>query len=443
MEKLNVTKILRRPQGFVRGLPVTAGGVASLAVDREVMVLENRRSRSWPSNGASKPIPSACSEKDDIMTQHHFPALTEVKRQIRRVLDEIGPDLKAASPSQYQELKRLNERAEELAGLGAKACGTESGDGARPYQLGEGVDRRGSSSIAEGTRNWAAETAAKLARTATDRGIKALTSGQVDAPQMVRTGLFTMPTNPARLLDLIVDRIQIPGNEYEYLRQTTRTDNAAAVADNATKPTSVYTVTSIQDRARVYAHLSEAVPLRIFADHKDIEQFLATEMARGVLDRLESDIVSGAAAQENVTGILNTAGIGITAFTTSPLITLRKARTAMEAAHEEPTAWVLHPNDAEVLDLTTTADGEFVVDSSGYANVFGTIPKVISTSVPAGTALLADWRQCSLYVREDTTLDADRSGVLFEKNQVKLRAEGRFGWAVNRPAAFRTIDLAA
>ena len=38
---------------------------------------------------------------------------------------------------------------------------------------------------------------------------------------------------------------------------------------------------------------------------------------------------------------------------------------------------------------------------------------------------------------------ADVSGVLFEKNQVKLRYEGRYGFAVLRPSAFVEIDLAA
>jgi len=33
--------------------------------------------------------------------------------------------------------------------------------------------------------------------------------------------------------------------------------------------------------------------------------------------------------------------------------------------------------------------------------------------------------------------------VLFEKNQVKLRYEGRYGFAVLRPSAFVEIDLAA
>ncbi|MFD6250459.1 phage major capsid protein [Streptomyces roseolus] len=384
-----------------------------------------------------------------------YPALHAVKAELLALTEEArtedgGFDLAkirsitGTNAEKLAKIKALSARVHELKAMGHAAENLDgmSGDGARRFESGPQVGTKSvAPSIGQGARQWAEEAAQTLTRAAEKHGVKALTSGAVDAPTMVRTGLFAMPTNPARLLDLIVDRQQVPGNEFEFLRQTVRTDNAAAVVDASTKPTSIYTVTSVPDRVRVYAHLSEAIPLRLFADHRELSGFLDSEMSRGVLDALERDIVSGAVAGENVVGILNTAGVATTAYNTSVPVTLRKARTAMENAHEAPTAWVLHPADAEGLDLLTTADGEYLVDSTAYANIFGNIPKVITTSVPAGTALLADWSQCRLIVRQGTTIDADHSGALFETNRVKLRAEGRFGFAVNRPAAFRAIDL--
>ncbi|MFF0262589.1 phage major capsid protein [Streptomyces microflavus] len=343
-------------------------------------------------------------------------------------------------------IKALSARVRELRTLGeaaASGAGAMSGDGNRPHG---GFTGTTSTSIADNSRDWANSTAELFSKAAARYGVKALTSGSVDAPGMVRTGIFTMPSNPGRLLDLIINRQSIPGNEFEFLRQTTRTDNAAAVVDNATKPTSVYTVTSVQDRARVYAHLSEAVPLRLFADHKDLRPFLESEMSRGVLDALEDDIINGATGGENVVGILETSGIATQAYDTLGFAqTLRKAVTAMQVAHEAPTAWAINPNDAEVLDLLLTGEGAYVGASAnggfGYLNVFGNIPRLVTTSVPAGTAILADWSACHLYVRQGTTIDVDASGVLFDKNQAKFRVEGRFGFAVNRPAAFMAVDL--
>ena len=48
--------------------------------------------------------------------------------------------------------------------------------------------------------------------------------------------------------------------EYAHLRQTTRSNNAAVVAEGAVKPTSVYSVTRIENSLVAVAHLSEAVP---------------------------------------------------------------------------------------------------------------------------------------------------------------------------------------
>jgi hypothetical protein len=48
--------------------------------------------------------------------------------------------------------------------------------------------------------------------------------------------------------------------EYAYLRQTVRTNNAAVVAEGATKPTSFYSVVRVEDKLVVVAHLSEGIP---------------------------------------------------------------------------------------------------------------------------------------------------------------------------------------
>jgi hypothetical protein len=45
--------------------------------------------------------------------------------------------------------------------------------------------------------------------------------------------------------------------EYAHLRQTTRTNNAAVVAEGATKPTLVYAVVRVEQSLVVVVHLSE------------------------------------------------------------------------------------------------------------------------------------------------------------------------------------------
>lgn len=286
---------------------------------------------------------------------------------------------------------------------------------------------------------WGDEVARRLTKTIGDFGVKAVTTGGIDIPQAV-SPVVTKPVEPVRVLDLFA-RQALQGNEFEYLRQTVRTNNAAVVADNATKPTSVYTFEDEFDRARVFAHLSEAIPLRYLADHDEIRNVLTSQMAEDLYLAIEEEALTGDGTGEHFTGIANVTGVQAQAYTTSVLMTLRKARTKLTTAGESPNAWVLNHADLEAIDMQLDGNDNFMegIDEK----VFGNLPKIGSSIVPAGTAYLGDWNQARLYVREGGRLDADMSGELFDKNQVKLRYEGRFGFAVLRPNAFVEIDLTA
>lgn len=289
-------------------------------------------------------------------------------------------------------------------------------------------------------REWAGKAAQKIQATARDYGVKALVSGSIDVPNVVQPGIVPLPAAPQRLIDVIVNRQPLGGNEFSYLRQVVRTNNAAVVADGGTKPTSVSTWQNIEDRARVIAHLSEAIPERYFADHAGLIQVLEAEMFNGVADALEAQVIAGSGTGENMTGVTVVSGTVQVAYTTSVLATCRRALTTLRNLGEVPNAWVFNPTNAEAIDLVADGSGRFQ-DAEAVDRILGRLPRLVSTGVPAGVAVLADWNQCAVYVREDLRLDADRSGTLFDKNQVKLRAEGRFGFAVHRPQAFGVVDL--
>ncbi|WEH30125.1 phage major capsid protein [Streptomyces sp. AM 3-1-1] len=412
---------------------------------------------------ADNPNPEAAPEATPERAAS-FPTLEAVRDELRRLISEgedqksgdfSSDNIKSVSGTRHQKTKyvqALTARARELKARedALHGSGEMDGWGQGSHEVRGGSYGTKGLTTAQYSRQWAQETAQRLTKAlgGRDAGTKALTSGSIDTVGMVRTGFYTMPVNPTRVLDLIPAR-SIPSNEFEYLKQTVRTNNAAATPDSTLKPTSVFTVTSVSDRARVYAHLSQKVPLRLFADHRELEPFLTAELERGVVDALDADVVSGATGGENVVGILEVSGTTATAFSSTVAQTLRKALTASQVAHENPTAWVLHPEDAEELDTLLTADGSYVGSSGkgapgsfSYKNVFGDVPVVVSTSVPAGTAILGDWAQSTLYVRENTRLDVDTSGPeLFPLNLAMLRSEGRFGFAVNRPSAFRVVSL--
>lgn len=331
------------------------------------------------------------------------------------------------------------EQREELA-----RSGLLNEDTRRVRQAGPGGESEGAA--------WAQRAAAAIQGMGGEQ--RALTSGAVDVPNLVEPNITPL-ARPNRLIDLLVNRKALDGNAFEYFRQTVRTNNAAPVADNALKPTSVLTTAAVQDRARVIAHLSEPSPIRLLQDVDGLEDWLWSELADGVLDALEKQIIQGSGSGENMTGLLATSGTVAVAFATDPTTTLRKALTAMQTAGQAPNAIVLHPSDAEGIDLTRWGasggllTGGFANDTgNGFgtsANIFGgpEIQRVISPSVVAGQAVLGDWRQIKLYVREAVNVLLDMSGDLFKSNQFLARAEGRFGVGVLRPSSFALVDLTA
>ena len=59
--------------------------------------------------------------------------------------------------------------------------------------------------------------------------------------------------------------------ELSYLRQTARTNNAAEVSAGAVKPTSVYSVTKIENSLEVVAHLSEGIARHWLLDNTSLD----------------------------------------------------------------------------------------------------------------------------------------------------------------------------
>ena len=292
--------------------------------------------------------------------------------------------------------------------------------------------------------SWAKSVTATMQRAASGIGVKALLQGEVSVPPAVE--ISALPDVPRTLLDLVA-RVPADSNNYSYLSQVAQVDNAAVVPDGGEKPTSVYTFKEVEGRCRVVAHLSEPFPLRYLEDYAGLGQVLDNEMRAGVLRAVEEQLISGDGTGENFTGLLNTSGVTDVPFTSDALTTVRTARTVLAAKGETPTAWVLHPEDAAALELTREngATGAFLMINGAYDVLFGEgVQRVTSTAIPKGKALLADWSQVRLYVRQaEHTLAATQSGDLFETNRVKLRSEGRYGIQTLRPQAVAVVHLAA
>lgn len=366
--------------------------------------------------------------------------------QRQAILDQVGSDRRDmltddetdAFRAATAAIEQLGERIEQAVRRGEGNATAE----AVAFAMARSDGRGG---------GWAARAAAAVRAMGGES--RAVVSGSVDVPSLVPGAVTALP-HPTRIIDLLANRQTIPSNAYEFFVQSARDNNAAPVADGGTKPTSTLTVKAVSDRARVHAHLSEPAPIRLWHDTPTITDWLQDEMVEGVLDSIENTTISGDGTGEQQEGVLHTVGITAVAFDTDMITTLRGAVTKLQKLGEKPSGWVLSPEDAATIDLLrfqwggdAAADAGFLLDGyqngpAGSANVFGpTTPRVVSPTMPQGTAILADWSQLKLFVREDTRIDIDVAGDLFSSNQFVMRAEARVGVAVLRPQAFAVITL--
>ena len=179
------------------------------------------------------------------------------------------------------------------------------------------------------------------------------------------------------LLD-VLPVVQHTSPEYSYLAQTTRTNNAAVVAEGAAKPNSVYSVVRVEKSLVVVAHLSEAVPRYWLLDNTALEAFVDNELRYGLAVSVEAKVIA------DVNG---TSGIQTQAYATSVLATLRKGLTKLEVAGYTAGSVVLHPTDWEGVELALSSTNAIEHMSLPYdpasRRLFG-VPIVSTVARPRG-----------------------------------------------------------
>lgn len=251
------------------------------------------------------------------------------------------------------------------------------------------------------------------------------------------------------LLDIIPANTLTGGaRTFNYLRQTTRTNNAAPVAPGGTKPTSVYTLTPQSGEIRPIAHLSEPINTYDLADNPSIVEFLHNELRYGLALAVTNQVLNGTGVAPQIEGINTVAGTQSQAFVTDRILTARAAITKLETNGLNGEAFVLHPTDWEAIETAKATSGEFLLDASGAPidrverRLWG-VRVVLDMAVPAGTGWLI--AQDTLVLQTDGQIRIEWATAAddFTKNLIRARCEGRFGLQVNRPLGLVELDLTA
>lgn len=258
------------------------------------------------------------------------------------------------------------------------------------------------------------------------------------------------PRPPTSLLDAI-PVTQVTAPTFTYLRQTTRTNNAAPVAPFGLKPTSIYGLTQYDGKLRVFAHVSEPFDEFWVADAPGLARFLEAEMVYGLRAALEASVLNGTGVDPNMRGIALTSGIQVQAWDTSTFTTTRKAVTKVETLGFAPRMFVMAASDWEAMELAAFTSGNYVLNAEGSGNLpvdaaarrLWGVPVVLSTAQAAGGAYLISGGTVELVTDGRLLVQtSNATGDDFSHNQLRMRVEARYELAVTSPSGIVAVDLA-
>lgn len=287
------------------------------------------------------------------------------------------------------------------------------------------------------------------------------TSGGAFVLEDHQPGFLDILQAPLNVIDLI-QRSQTDSDTIEYVREDTFTNAAAFVAEatgftasalasgtgTGLKPESGLAYSTQTATVRTMAHWIP-VTNRMLADAPQMRGIIDGRLLFGLQQKLQSQIVSGDGTGENLTGVMNAAGIGVVGKGTDAGIdALYKGRTLVTwTGFGRATAFVLNPTDWQTIRLaresaSTTTPGSYLFgppSGMGAPTLWG-IPVVEDPNITAGTGLVGDFNQgATLYDREQGSVRVGTVNDQFIRNIQTILAELRVAFVVWRPSVFAKV----
>lgn len=254
-----------------------------------------------------------------------------------------------------------------------------------------------------------------------------------------------MPQRELTIRDLLTVTPTDSGS-VDYAKQTTRTNNAAPVAEGATKPTSAYVWTIANVPIRTIAHLAKLTRQAI-DDAKQLKGEVEQEMRYGLKIVEEDELLNGDGTGQHLTGLVPNAtdfSANITLAAPTKIDIIRLAMLQAELALYPVDGHVLNPADWADIELTKTSEGAYIfANPQGLAGARLWARPVVSTpAMSAGDFLTGGFKLQTLYDRmSPEVLIASENSDDFEKNLYTMRCEERLALAIKRAAALITGDF--
>ncbi len=276
-------------------------------------------------------------------------------------------------------------------------------------------------------------------------------------------GIMAPELRELRVRDVLANG-RTSSNLVEFVREASRTNNAAEVAEAASlfdgaKPESGFTLEEANAPVRTIATLMY-ITRAALDDADQMQSYIEGLLRRFIEEREDRQILIGDGVAPNLRGLINQSGIqnlnGAYFTTTMPskLDRLRRAKTRIRlGGRGRATAMILHPENVEEFELlktnSTAGNNEYAALGGGPfgaaagGRIWG-LPYVESENLTVNKAVVLDGTAAMVMDRMDAQIFVtDSNRDLFERNIITILCESRLALPVFFPGKIAYVDLAA
>ena len=264
-----------------------------------------------------------------------------------------------------------------------------------------------------------------------------LTEGDLSVPSQIPDTV--VPDEPT-IASLFGQATLTGTDKFTYVREHPYSNGATVVAKGSSKPATTLEAERVEGHTETIAHVIEDIDRVDVADSTYLVDLIGRRLRSGLIACLDTEVLNGTGEDGvHLTGVLDDSDIGSTVFNTDILTTLRDGIRDLRLAQFVPSVVVMSPGDAAVLDELRDSDVFIAGNPAGTPGSPWGLRRVESAYMSDGTALLGDFRQAVLYVREGVTI-LENPYSKMGTNKIDYRAELRAALAVKNGSAFSIVE---